>query len=151
LIPNASNNSQAKPMTTDALLVALAKSNYLDRQRTSGAGDASSSGPGRKRTAAAASADGEGGPTNDDYEWKWGTRSIAEINEMGVAKMVQEFMGEQFRVREVREEGAVDDDGVKSQQQLKHEKAVMTDLMRGAGGALLEDKNRERRDEEDED
>lgn len=59
-------------------------------------------------------------------------------------------MGEQFRAREQLEEGAADDENGKSEAQLKHEKAVMNDLVRGTGGgALLENRDRRRRDDDD--
>lgn len=68
-----------------------------------------------------------------------------------MAELVVEFMGDRFREREVEAEeeeegeasgsGAVRrggrGDGGKSEARMKHEKAVMNDLVRSAGGALL--------------
>lgn len=121
----------------------LTKTGYLDRQRVSTGGEPNK---GRKR-AAAGGEDGEGN-AGDDYEWKWGTRAIGEINEVGVATLVQEFMGDRFHEREVEieaEEGPSarqagdggEEQGEKSEARIKHETAVMNDLVRGAGGPLL--------------
>jgi hypothetical protein len=79
-----------------------------------------------------------------EFEWKWGSRSIAEINEAAVAAFVRDFMGERFAKREYEEAeegggGAQQREaGAKSIGQEKHEKAVMNDLIRSAGGPLME-------------
>lgn len=67
-----------------------------------------------------------------------------------MAELVVEFMGDRFREREVEaeeeEEGEASGSGGarrgrggegKSEARMKHEKAVMNDLVRSAGGALL--------------
>lgn len=57
---------------------------------------------------------------------------------MGVAFMVQDFMGDRLRERDAvdGEEEEVDENG-KSEKRRKHEKAVMDDLVRSAGGPLM--------------
>lgn len=117
------------------------KSGCLDRQRVS------ADGPGKTARKRAAD-DGEDN-AGEDYEWKWGARAIGEINEMGVALIVQDFMSHRFHEREVELDG-VDvrsgDGQEKSDARLKHEKAVMNDLIRSAGGPLMKIKNGKRRD-----
>lgn len=142
-------------MTLDSLLTSLTKLGYLDKQRSSLGGDGGPAAKGRKR--AAAGDDGYGNP-QDNWEWKWGTRAIAEINEMGVALMVQEFMGDRFHDRET-EQAEAEMDGLanaaeeegKSEARLKHEKAVMDDLVRSAGGPLMKIKQHRAREEDEAD
>jgi hypothetical protein len=140
-IPQLAHSANQRPLTLDTLLSLFMKSGYLDRQRVS------TDGPG-KTTRKRAADDGEDN-TGEDYEWKWGARAIGEINEMGVALMVQDFMSDRFHEREVELDGidARSGDGQeKSDACLKHEKAVMNDLIRSAGGPLMKIKDHKRRD-----
>jgi melanoma-associated antigen len=134
--------------TIETLLANFARSGYLDKQKSTligSTGGASSSqapgGRGRKRTAD--NDDGDGA-VMEEFEWKWGSRAIAEINEAGVAAFVRDFMGARFGEREDEEAegggGAARrrEAGAKSKGQEKVEKAVMNDLVRSAGGPLLE-------------
>lgn len=154
MIPQPARSAHDKPLTFDSLLTALTKSGYLDKQRSSIGGDGAPAAKGRKR--AAAGDDGDGNP-QDNWEWKWGTRAIAEINEMGVALMVQEFMGDRFHDRETEQaEAEMDAPNIateegKSEARLKHEKAVMDDLVRSAGGPLMKIKHHRVRDEDEAD
>ena len=101
--------------------------------------------------------DDDGGGAADEFEWKWGSRAIAEINEAGVAAFVKDFMGARFAEREDEEAeegggGAQQREaGAKSKGQEKHEKAVMNDLIRSAGGPLLEIQSRTHSVDEDDD
>jgi len=66
---------------------------------------------------------------------------------MGVALMVQDFMGDRFHEREVELEGGdarAGDGHEKNDTRLKHEKAVMNDLVRSAGGPLMKMKEKRR-------
>ena len=88
----------------------------------------------------------------EDYEWKWGARAIGEINEMGIAFMVQDFMSDCFHEREVELEGSdarTGDGQEKSDARLKYEKAVMNDLIRSAGGPLMMTKEYKRDESEE--
>lgn len=144
-IPNSSARATHKAHTIETLLTSFMKQGYLDRQKSSlgvGGGDASQRG---KKRSAGDDDDGPGGGA--DFEWKWGSRSIAEINEEGVARFVRDFMGDRHRERE--EADAEEDIGPgKTEAQLKFEKAVMKDLARSAGGPLMTIKTRKFLDEE---
>ncbi|KAF8321109.1 hypothetical protein DL93DRAFT_1601309 [Clavulina sp. PMI_390] len=157
--PQAAFQHAQKPLTLDVLLTQLQKAGYLDRARIA-TGDSGPRGAGKKRPSTAGARggddDGEGG-NGEEIEWKWGTRAIGEINELGVARLVMEFMGDRFAAREVGEDegeeptqggqGGGGENG-KSEARKKHEEAVMKDLVRSAGGPLMKLKVQRAQDED---
>ncbi|KAF8581159.1 hypothetical protein K439DRAFT_1392966 [Ramaria rubella] len=133
-MPTNSVSQTTKPLTIDAYLAILVKQLYLDKQKTSLA----STQGGQKRGRGAAD-DGDA-----SYEWKWGTRAIAEIGEKGIGGFVVDFMEGIERERENRK--AEDEEGVQGhgkrerEQMEKRKEKLFTAIGRAAGGALVSHK-----------
>lgn len=136
-IPSSSSPNTLKPLTIDAYLTQLLKQSYLDKQKTS---LASAQGGGQKRArGGAAAGGGEDGDTS--FEWKWGTRAIAEIGEEGVGAFVADFMESIERERESRradEEGAGGSGRQQREKLEKRKEKLVTAIGRAAGGGLVE-------------
>lgn len=69
-------------ITIDAYLAQLVKQSYLEKQKAN-------AGP-QKRARGGGAVVGEDGESN--YEWKWGSRAIAEIGEEGIGEFIVDFM-----------------------------------------------------------
>lgn len=130
--PSKETSQMLKPLTIDAYLTQLVKQNYLDKQKSS---LASTQGA-QKRVRSGGTV---GGTDEGDasFEWKWGTRAIAEIGEEGVGKFVVDFMDDIERERANRraeEEGAR---GNSRQERERWKDKLFIAIGRAAGGGLV--------------
>ena len=124
-----------KPLTIDAYLAQLLKQSYLDKQKTLLASTQGGGGQKRARGGVVGGDDGDA-----SFEWKWGTRAIAEIGEEGVGAFVIGFMEGIEREREGRraDEEGVGGSGKKEKERLeKRRERLVTAIGRAAGGSFV--------------
>lgn len=96
-MPSSMEAHTGKPFTIEAYLAQLLKQSYLERQAVSAPG--AQGGQKRPRSSAIGADDSDG-----NYEWRWGTRSIAEIGEEGICSFVIDFMESVERDRRADED-----------------------------------------------
>lgn len=123
-----------KPLTIDAYLTQLVKQSYLDKQKTSLA----STHGGQKRARGGGIVSGaDDGDTS--FEWKWGTRAIAEIGEEGIGTFVVDFMDgiERERANNGEEDGTRGNSRQERERREKRQDKVLTAIGRAAGGGLV--------------
>jgi melanoma-associated antigen len=134
-IPSNATSQTVKPLTIDAYLAQLVKQSYLDKQKTSLA-----STQGGQKRARGGGAVGGGDDGDASFEWKWGTRAIAEIGEEGVGGFVVDFMDGIERERENRraEEDGVRESTKKEKESTgKRKEKLLIAIGRAAGGGLV--------------
>lgn len=80
-----------------------------------------------------------GGEDGDaSFEWKWGTRAIAEIGEEGVGAFVVDFMDSIEREREDRREEYSRGNSRKERERIeKRKEKLFAAIGRAAGGGLV--------------
>ncbi|KAF8509864.1 hypothetical protein BU17DRAFT_55814, partial [Hysterangium stoloniferum] len=127
-IPTNSQLLATKPLTIDALLAQFVRQSYLDKQKTSLATGHGTQKRGR----------GGGEEGNASFEWKWGTRAIAEISEESIGAFVVDFMDD---IEQERESRRADEDGRGhnkggSTKVAKRKEKLSTAIGRAAGGGL---------------
>jgi len=126
-----SNISETVTTSIDALLAQFVRQSYLDKQKTSLA-----TVQGAQKRARGGGALGEEG--NASFEWKWGTRAIAEISEESIGAFVVDFMDD---IEQERESRRADEDGRGhnkdgSLKVAKRKEKLTTAIGRAAGGGL---------------
>jgi hypothetical protein len=152
----------------DNILNHLHRQSYLDRFKTSFGGQSQAPAATQgKRRGRADDADRE--DANNSYEWKWGSRALAEIGEVAVVSFISQFMwdrrsdaGENAGDAEDEEEEEEEDSGRRSGRGKKGKKAappkkapvnmkaqkkafeenILRDITRAAGGELIEIKSK---------
>ncbi|KIJ53414.1 hypothetical protein M422DRAFT_202312 [Sphaerobolus stellatus SS14] len=136
-----SNTSQTtKSFTIETYLSQLTKQGYLDRQKINNG----TQGP-QKRGRTSAATLGEDSDAN--YEWKWGTRALAEIGEAGIRDFTVAFMdgidknrrgeeGEEEPDEEETEKQAADRLKREQEKSEKQREKLVTAIGRAAGGGI---------------
>jgi hypothetical protein len=130
-IPSNFQSVASKPFTIDALLAQFVKQSYLDKQKTSIA--TGHNAQKRSREGAALNEEDSAG-----FEWKWGTRAIAEISEEGIGAFMVDFMDDVEQERQNRradEDGRGQSNGGGAKMAKRKEKLIKA-LGRAAGGGL---------------
>ncbi|EPQ53113.1 MAGE-domain-containing protein [Gloeophyllum trabeum ATCC 11539] len=134
LPPNAPVNftptSTHKTLPIDTYLSQLVRQGYLDRQRV---GENAQKGGKRGRAPAT-----QAGEDNAAIEWRWGTRALSEVGEVGIARFVAEFMVER-QVEDEEEDGEEDNERrarKREQENRKKVEAMVKGIKRAANGSL---------------
>jgi melanoma-associated antigen len=134
-VPSNASSQLMKPLTIDAHLAQLVKQNYLDKQKTSLASTQGAQKRGRGGGVLGGADEGDA-----SFEWKWGTRAIAEIGEEGVGSFVVDFMDGIERERGDRraeEDGARGSSRQEREMGEKRKDKILTAIGRAAGGGLV--------------
>ena len=133
-MPSNVTSQALKPLTIDMYLAQLVKQSYLDKQKTS---LASTQGGQKRARGGGVVAGGEDGDAS--FEWKWGSRAIAEIGEEGVGAFVVDFMHGIERERETKreEDGARGNSRKEREGMEKRKEKLSTAIGRAAGGGLV--------------
>ena len=129
-----SSHATAQALTLDAFLALLTREGYLDKVRVGAKGKGKG---GAKRTHGSQAPAAADDPLQA-FEWRWGSRALAEVGEAAAARWIAELMGVQAGQDEDGDEDAVSAPGDEAVQ--KRVQMVYKGIERAAGGELLDGK-----------
>ncbi|GJJ14141.1 hypothetical protein Clacol_008400 [Clathrus columnatus] len=129
--PTTLSDPAGNKITIEMYLTQLVKQSYLERQKVNAAPQG-----GQKRTRTGINICGEDGESN--FEWKWGSRAIAEVGEEGIGDFVIDFMENIEELRKPSEDAdsAAENDDREIEQVGKRRDKLLKAIGRAAGGGL---------------